>query len=226
MATVNERRPASGIASREVQASSGSLADPIASAYRLFDALARDAGENDAQPPRFVYVLTDRAPACWDTSRTRNFIAAHDKLTGPPVQQVVIDLGVEKPADVAISDVRFTSQIVPANKPVVLSAIVHATEQDVDTEVRLRIAGQTEVEAKSVKLSAGQTKDVTFSRADFPPGCTKAKLVWRRRTRFSRITLATSRSMSASRNLSWWCATNLKTRKHCGWPSHPIIRVK
>ncbi|MFL5331194.1 MAG: BatA domain-containing protein [Gemmataceae bacterium] len=164
------------LATRDLQASATPLTDCVAAGYRLFDAMTREAGEEDDPPPRFLYVLTDRTPACWDTSRTKDLVAARDRLKGPPIQQIIVDVGIDKPADVAISDIRLTPQVVPANKPVSLSAVVQATGQDVEAQVQFRISGLPEVDSKSVQVSAGQSKEVVFSRRGLKPGLYQAEI--------------------------------------------------
>lgn len=162
------------IATRELRASGGTVTDSVAAAYRLFGELA--SKEGDAPSPRFVYVFTDRAPGSWDNTRWSELAEARDRLAGPPVNHLLVDFGTDKPADAALLEVLLRPQVLPANRPVELRVVAQATGHDVDTQVVCRVIGQTEAEAKPLKLSAGRADEVVFRRIGLKPGLHQAEI--------------------------------------------------
>jgi len=164
------------IATRELRAAAGPLTDSLATAYRLFAELEREQSQGDDSPARFLYVVTDRTPAGWDVSRNKDLAAARDRVGGPPINHLLIDVGFDKPADVAIADVRLRPAVIPANRKVTIPVVVQAVGPDVETQVQLRIDGQPDVEAKPVMLAAGQPKEVEFERRSLKPGLYQAEV--------------------------------------------------
>src|SRR5207244_3543824 len=88
-----------------------------------YTAAGQTGPENEAQP-RFVYVFSDRTVASWDPGRVGDLAAQRDRLPAPGVGQLYIDVGVEKPLDVAVQSVEVKPQSVPANREVVIKATV------------------------------------------------------------------------------------------------------
>src|SRR6185369_6543940 len=93
-----------------------------------------------------------------------------------------VDVGVAKPIDLAITELKLPRQLIPANGRFIVHAIVRATGQDApDLEVRCRIDGEKDPARQVVKLRAGESAPVTFERLGLPIGLHQAE-----------ITLATS----------------------------------
>lgn len=164
------------IATRELRATAGPLADPMTTAYRLFAELQREQPEGEEAAARFLYAVTDRTPASWDVGRNKDLAAARDRVGGPPIHHLLIDVGIDKPADVAITEVRLRPAIVPANKKLSIPVVIQAVGPDVDTQVQLRIDGLPDVEAKPVQLTDGQPKEVVFERRNLKPGVYQAEV--------------------------------------------------
>lgn len=160
----------------------------MGAAYGLFADLDREpaAGESEALP-RFVYLFSDRTMACWNSGRLQDLIAQRDRLTGPPVKQVLVDVGVEKPIDVAILSVELKPQSVPANRGVTIKVTIAATGQGCDTEVQCKLTSENSAERRPVQLEPGQTTVVEFQRKDLRPGQYQAE-----------ITLATPDSLASN----------------------------
>lgn len=164
------------VLSRELAAGAGPLTDSLAAAYRLFEEQQTKNADTGDVSPRYLYVFTDRTPACWDVSRTKDVVGLRDRAGEPKIQHVMIDVGVEKPVDLALTEVRLKPQVVPANKPVVMPVMVHATGQDVDTQLQCRIDGLPDVDVKPVKIKAGQTQQIEFRRSGLKPGVYRADI--------------------------------------------------
>lgn len=164
------------VLSRELSAGAGPLTDPVSTAYRLFEEAAKQAGEGEDMPPRLLYVFTDRTPASWDVTRTKDIVALRDRLGEPKVQHVMIDVGVDKPADLALTEMRLKPQVVSANRPVVLPVVVQATGQDVETQIQCKLEGLPDVDSKPVKVTAGQSVTINFERRNLKPGTYRAEI--------------------------------------------------
>src|SRR4051812_12377561 len=130
------------------------VTDALDVAFRMFGSNEYQEPGDEAKP-RFVYVFSDRTPASWDGSRVADLTTRRDRLPEPRPRLVYVDVGVDKPADVAVADVEVKPQAVPANRPVVLNVTVQATGQDADAELSCRFDGDPTAERKPVRLRAG-----------------------------------------------------------------------
>ena len=174
MTPAQAREMLRGLATR---AGSQSVTTAVSIAYDLM--VTPDPGTNEGDTedlPRFLYVLGDRTVASWDVSRTADLIARREKLPPPEIVAYFIDVGVEKPIDVAITSVDLKPQSVPTNQPVVIKATVTATGQACDVELQCKILGDNTVERKPVKLEAGQSDVIRFEKKDLKPGQYQAEL--------------------------------------------------
>jgi hypothetical protein len=164
------------VTTREIMPCAGPVTDGIATAYRMFAEYAAEQRDGDHTPQRFIYLLTDRTPACWDTTRSTDLNAMRDKLGEPKIEQMLIDLGLDKPVDLALTELRMQQGVFAANRPVALPVRVQATGQDVDTQVKCRIEGLADGDVKPVKISAGQSKEILFERRGLPIGLHRAEI--------------------------------------------------
>ncbi|MBX7102579.1 MAG: BatA domain-containing protein [Gemmataceae bacterium] len=164
------------VTQRELSEAAGPVTDGILAAYRLYQELATESADPDGPPPRLLYVFTDRAPACWDNSRSADIEAARAALGDPKPESLLIDVGLDKPADLALTELRFRPQIVPANVPVTFGVTVQSTGQDVETQILCRLDGSPDVETKPVRIAAGQSKEITFTRRGLKPGLYRAEV--------------------------------------------------
>src|SRR3989440_10622964 len=127
------------IVDRTVKAANGPVTGPIDVAYRLFEERDKERIEAGEDPqPRFLYVFTDLTPACWDNGRVAGLAQRRDRLPPPAVNAVLVDVGVEKPADLAIAELEVKPQVVPASAPVVLRVTVRATGLPYENVVQCR----------------------------------------------------------------------------------------
>ncbi len=165
------------VTTRELAPNAAPMTDGIATAYRMFAELVGQMKEGDDLPPRFLYAITDRTPASWDVTRTTDLVAARDRVGEPNVEQIFVDVGLEKPVDVALTELRLARSVLPSNRPIVLPVVVQATGQDVETQVQCRIDGLPEVDTKPVKLTAGQAREVVFERRGLKPGLHRAEVL-------------------------------------------------
>ena len=143
----------------------------LAAAYQLLrgvDAETEDLGKL----PRLVVVVTDRAAACWDATRTDDLEKLRKAVPEPDVAHLVLDVGVDQPANVGILAIELKPQVVPQGTPVTLNATLAAVGPAVpDMLVLARLVGGTAPEQKKiVAVAPGAPASVTFTYADLPPG--------------------------------------------------------
>lgn len=135
----------------------------LAQAYGMLAKLQQEQSDpNEALLP-FIYVFSDRQQAAWDARQAENLKRLAERVSAPPVNAVFVDVGVEKPEDLAVADVELPRQIVPVGQKAEVRATLRATGRDYDTEVICRIDGQ-EVGRKPLKLAAGQSRVLTFEQ--------------------------------------------------------------
>lgn len=149
----------------------------VAMAWQKFDELDRQASASESETlPRFLYVFSDRTAASWDASRVSDLQAQRDRLAPPKVQSIFLDVGVEKPVDVAIVEAEAKPSIVAANQEATIRVHVQATGRGCDTEVLCRLVGEPAAERKPVKLEPGQTQVFEFKKKNLKIGQYQAEV--------------------------------------------------
>jgi hypothetical protein len=136
----------------------------LGQAYHLFEDLSQseEAGE---QVPRLLYVFSDRTAESWDDSEARN------RPRPDNVTAVYVDLGEEKPADLAITSLRLERQVLAPGDKLEVTVTVQATGADFDTVLTCSIDAEAAGDQRPVKLQAGQQAAYTFERtADWAAG--------------------------------------------------------
>ena len=109
-------------------------------------------------------------------SRFPSLKELRDRMTAPKAHATFVDVGVEQPTNLAITDVELPRQIVPANDRVILRAKALATGRDYDTEILCRI-DEKQAERRPIKLRAGQAEAIgPFEVRDLKPGLHRAEI--------------------------------------------------
>jgi hypothetical protein len=145
----------------------------LAAAYELLAKLEQEAEGPEEAMPRFLYVFSDRTEACWDGRQLESLKRQRDRVPPPEVHAVFVDVGIDNPADMAITDLTLPRQAISPRDRVIIRATVRATGADVETEAVCEIDG-TVVDKRLVKLAAGQSEVVSFERGDLPLGLHQA----------------------------------------------------
>src|SRR5262249_11062401 len=94
----------------------------------------------------------------------------------PKANAVFVDVGVDKPSNLAIVDLEPRRQVIPANEELVLTAKVQATGRDYDTEIVCRLDDKKPAERKPLKIAAGQGTTVQFRRRGLEVGLQRAEV--------------------------------------------------
>lgn len=145
-------------------------------AYDLFAKRDEETEGAEETPPKFLYVFSDRTPGCWSGAQLEQIQRRRDLLPPNSIHAIFVDVGVDNPAAVAVTNLEMPKQIVFANEGVSLGATLQATGAGCDTEVLCRIDGQNQVDRKPVRLEAGQSRVLTFERKNLAPGFHQAEV--------------------------------------------------
>ncbi len=149
------------------------ITDALATAY---DALKdADKDRDDTEPlPRVVVVFGDRASSCWDAGRTEGLVKLRDVASpanAAKVAHLFVDVGVDKPTNVAILNVAMKPQLLSGSAPAVLTVTVRADGADVPSaKVDAILDDGAKLDAKEVFLAAGSPQGVPFIFTGLAPG--------------------------------------------------------
>jgi hypothetical protein len=159
----------------QIRPANSPVTSRLAEAYRMLEGADEGSQPGSEALPRFLYVFSDRTRACWDAGRLKQLQDLRDRVPPPKVQSVFVDVGVAKPADLAILNLDLPRQSIPANVPIIIHANVQATGGDYDTQIVCRIDGENAAEPRPVQLKAARgDKPVgqvyTFERRGLAPG--------------------------------------------------------
>lgn len=131
------------------------LNGPIDRALRLLE----KSGQSEEPPPRFLYVFSDRTRACWD---------AQSGTPKPPdgIRVLFVDVGVEKPSDLAIEKIEAMPPVVAPGGHVQIQVTVRAAGADFDTELLCSFENEAEPDhasdRRAIRLAAGESRVLVF----------------------------------------------------------------
>lgn len=148
---------------KEPTSTTVALTTTIATAYQLLGTVDQES-ETTEPMPRLVAIFTDRAAACWDTTRTPDLVKLRDSIPPPAVAQLMVDVGIDQPANLAITNIELKPQVISAGQPVVLNASVAASGPEVETTIVCKIVTAPNVpeQRQAVKVGAGAIVGVAF----------------------------------------------------------------
>jgi hypothetical protein len=130
----------------------------IERAYRLLEKV----GEGSEAPPRFLFVFSDRTRASWDQAAAKKLKRAEG------VNTVYVDVGVDNPKDLAITNVEVEPPVVAPGGKVTIKATVRATGADHENELSCQLDPEPEAERQpdrqAVTLPRGQGRIYPFER--------------------------------------------------------------
>src|SRR5579883_824480 len=123
--------------------------------------LLEKVGEGEDPPPRFLYLFSDRTRACWDPR-------AGPRTMPESVRALFVDVGTEKPKDLAIDKVEIVPPIVAPGERIQVQVTVRATGTDFDTELLCQLDNDADSEGspdkQAIQLAAGQGRVLVFER--------------------------------------------------------------
>src|SRR6185437_3007556 len=123
--------------------------------------LLEKVGEGDDPPPRFLYLFSDRTRACWDAQ-------TGPKTVPDGIRALFVDVGADKPKDLAIEKVEVMPAIVAPGGRIRIHVTVRATGADFDTELLCQLDSEMDSdrppEKQAIQLAAGQGRVFAFER--------------------------------------------------------------
>jgi len=140
-----------------IRPANAALNRQIDRAVRLLEKI----GDGEDPPLRFLYLFSDRMRTSWDTH-------AGPQKVPEGIRALFIDVGVEKPKDLAIDKVEIIPSLVAPGERIQIQATVRATGTDFDTELLCQFDNDTDSERppdkQAVQLAAGQGRVFVFER--------------------------------------------------------------
>ena len=127
--------------------------------------LLEQIGENEEPMPRFLYLFSDRTRASWD-------IHAGPRKVPEGLHALFVDVGADKPQDLAIDKVEIVPPLVAPGQRFQIQVTVRATGTDFDTELLCQLDTDADSgrppDKQVLQLAAGQGRVVVFER-EAPP---------------------------------------------------------
>ena len=158
------------INSLELRPANFPVTSQLGPAYELLAKLDEENDNPDEAPLRFLYVFSDRTQGCWNANHQERLVRLRDRIAPPGVNAVFVDIGVDNPAALVLSEVKLPKQVVSANEPIEIHATVEAKGVGCNTEVRCKFDGKDPMAREEVTLEPGTSRVVVFKRGNLTPG--------------------------------------------------------
>lgn len=156
------------------QAGGQPITTALSHAYGLLSKIETHDVEEPQTLPKLLAVFTDRAAACWESSRVDDLKKLRDKVPAPLPAHAVVDVGVEKPINVGILSAEMKPQVISANQTASVTVTVAASGPaelpPVEVVVVAKIAGSPDSPRKQVVVPYGQSRPLTFEFKNLKPG--------------------------------------------------------
>ncbi|HKB41969.1 MAG TPA: VWA domain-containing protein, partial [Gemmataceae bacterium] len=140
----------------QVRPGNAPLTRQVQQAFRLLESATREDDAGAAPPPRLLLVFSDRTQASWDDNEARGLVRP------PTVNAVFLDVGVDQPADLAITGLELSKEVLGAGEKLEVRVFVQATGMDADTSLTCRVDDKQAGEQKAVKLKADSREVILF----------------------------------------------------------------
>lgn len=150
------------IAGLELKPVSFAVTSQLATAYEMLARQDLSPGSGEESFPRFIYVFSDRTEACWDAGSTESLKRVRDQISPPGAQAVFIDVGVDSPADLAITDLHMERQAISPHENIVIEATIAATGESYDTHVECVVDDNKTIDPRPITLAPGQSEVIRF----------------------------------------------------------------
>jgi len=113
------------IADLKLRPANNPVTSRLAEAYRLLADLDQESETGDDTLPKFLYVFSDRTQDSWDQSRIKDLQQLRARLA-TEAHAVLVDVGMDKPVDVALVSLELPRQIVPLDDVAQVKATVRS----------------------------------------------------------------------------------------------------
>jgi hypothetical protein len=160
----------------ELRAANYPITAQLSPAYELLAKLDADADVNDEAPLRFLYVFSDRMQGCWNANHLENLQRLRDRIPAPGVNAIFVDVGLDNPAAVVLSEVKPAKDVFSANEPIEIHATVQAKGIGCNTEIRCKLDDRDPMDREELNLEPGGSRVVVFKRNGLTPGFHQAEV--------------------------------------------------
>ncbi len=162
----------------KTKASSRTITQTLPLAYQLFGKVDQEAGPGQENMPRLLCVFSDRTAPSWDSAQAPYLLEMKENVPKPEIVSAYIDVGIDKPLNLAITGVEMKPQVVAANKPIEFTVILEATGAVQENTVQVRFNDESKPSmAQFVHVEPGVPKEVTFRRSEgLPPNLYTAEI--------------------------------------------------
>ncbi len=127
--------------------------------------LLEKVGQSEDPPPRFLYLFSDRTRASWEPN-------AGPRTVPEGIRALFVDVGAEKPKDLAIDKVEVVPPVVAPGDRLQIHVTVRATGTEFDTELLCQLDNDEDSgrppDKQVIQLTAGQGRVIIFER-EAPP---------------------------------------------------------
>lgn len=167
---------------KRTRAGSRTVTQTLPLAYQLFQKLDQEATPGQESMPRLLCVLSDRTGQSWDPTQISflkemtDALANKDNAKKSPFVTTYIDVGIEKPLNLAITGIEMKPQLVPANKAVEFTVILEATGAIQENTVQVHFDNEIKPLTQAVRVEPGAPKEITFRREGMSPGFHQAEV--------------------------------------------------
>lgn len=148
----------------------------IEQAINLFAKMDRETQGDTGPMPRLMVVLSDRTVPSWDSARLPDIQASREKVPKPEIYTVYIDLGIDKPVNLAIRDVLMETPVLAIGDEAIIRVTLEATGGAVENIVVCKFDAENESDKKPVKIAAGETAQLEFRKSGLKAGLHTAEI--------------------------------------------------
>jgi hypothetical protein len=148
---------------------------PVTSAIGVaYTLLANVEKETDSgeELPKLVAVFTDRTVASWDPARADDLKKLHEAVPKPKPVHILIDFGVDAPANIGILSAEMKPQVIAANQTANVTVTIGSAggDRSIDVTVLAKLDGAAKTDSKAVSVPAGQQRTLAFEFRGLKPG--------------------------------------------------------
>ena len=161
---------------KKPRANSRSVTQALELAYDFFAREEQDAASGQESLPRLLCVFSDRTVPSWDTAQLPNLIALRERVPAPAINSAYVDVGVDKPLNLAITHIEMQPQVVASNEPVEFTVTLQANGSMQENTVQVNFDDDPEALKQAVRVEPGTPREVPFRRDGLKPGLHQAKI--------------------------------------------------
>ena len=160
---------------KKPKANSVSVTRMLESAYTLFSRVDGEIDPGQEAIPRLLAVFSDRTTTSWDSARLAELQSMRDRVPLPSVFHAYVDVGVDKPVNMAITAIEMKPQIIAAGQPVLINVTVEAAGISEGNVLLFSVDGE---EPQRIPVNPGPDKPAIrqLRKDGLKPGLHQAKI--------------------------------------------------